>query len=177
MNLKTIKEFGGRYIVSDEGTIYTMVIKGEIQEDPVQALKPADNKGYKRVVLRHRGDNTSYGRYVHRLVAEHFVPNPNGYAEVNHIDGDKSNNHYSNLEWCTRKQNIDHAWSTGLSTPEMNKGKGTVTYKGTSVKDGSVVEIVSQDGLRANGFDPACVIKCCTGKRKTHKGRVWTKSK
>lgn len=54
-------------------------------------------------------------RYVHRLVAEAFHADThfNG-AQVNHIDGDKNNNHYSNLEWVTRSQNIRHGFSLGL---------------------------------------------------------------
>lgn len=55
---------------------------------------------------------------VHRLVAEHLVPNPNPslYTQVNHIDGDRSNNAASNLEWVTSSQNVKHAYSTGLKS-------------------------------------------------------------
>lgn len=53
---------------------------------------------------------------VHRLIALTFVPNPNGYPCVNHIDGVKSNNHYLNLEWCTNHQNIVHAENAGLAS-------------------------------------------------------------
>ena len=51
---------------------------------------------------------------IHRLVAETFIPNPNNYKQINHIDGNKENNKVSNLEWCDRSYNIKHAYDTGL---------------------------------------------------------------
>lgn len=51
---------------------------------------------------------------IHRLVALHFLPNPYQHPQVNHKDGNKTNNHVSNLEWCSAEQNAQHALSTGL---------------------------------------------------------------
>lgn len=53
-------------------------------------------------------------QYIHRMVAETYLNNDEGYPVVNHKDGDKGNNHVSNLEWCTEKENTLHALNTGL---------------------------------------------------------------
>lgn len=56
-------------------------------------------------------------------MCESFIDNPNGYREVNHIDGDKSNNDYTNLEWCDRSMNMKHASKLGLL--HINKGEAS----------------------------------------------------
>lgn len=92
-------------------------------------LRPCtDNYGYKYVVLCNNGDR-KFVR-VHRLVASHFIPNPENKREVNHIDGNKGNNTIMNLEWCTTKENRKHAIETGLwndgtkrKLSEINKGR------------------------------------------------------
>lgn len=64
-----------------------------------------DNE-YVRVILSRDGVVKTF--LLHRLVAQHFIPNPLNLPEVNHKDGDKQNNHVSNLEWCTHSYNIKH---------------------------------------------------------------------
>lgn len=67
-----------------------------------------NGKGYLRVHIDGKL------RFIHRLVAEKYIPNPNGYEQVNHIDGDKTNNNVDNLEWVDNQTNRDHAVQTGL---------------------------------------------------------------
>lgn len=84
-------------------------------------LSLSDNgHGYKQVFIMVNGKR--YVRYIHRLVAECFLPNPNGLPEVNHLDGDKANNNAENLEWCTTSDNHRHAYEKGLkprTTPKQ----------------------------------------------------------
>lgn len=79
-------------------------------------LTICDNgNGYKQVFVCVK--NKRYMRYVHRIVAECYLPNTNNLPEVNHKDGDKANNNADNLEWCTRSDNARHAYRTGLIPP------------------------------------------------------------
>lgn len=71
------------------------------------------SNGYPTVQLKYRGKT----HLVHRLVAEAFIPRPDWATQVNHIDGDKSNNTASNLEWTTQSLNQLHAYERGLQAP------------------------------------------------------------
>lgn len=84
-------------------------------------LKPyLPNGGYSQVVLSKNGKIKTH--YIHRLVALTFIHNPENKPEVNHIDGNKANNHVSNLEWATHKENSEHASQLNLYRPS-NKQK------------------------------------------------------
>lgn len=99
---KKIKDFD--YLVGNQGTIKNL--KGK------EICQWVDNVGYKQVKLFK--DGKAYYRRVHRLVAEAFTPNPNNLPQVNHIDGDKTNNTMENLEWITNSQNTKHGYDNEL---------------------------------------------------------------
>lgn len=90
--------------------LYTIYENGDIHSGKQDIiLAPRNNQnGYQVVTLD--GEQL----LVHRQVALHFLPNPYGYSQINHIDGNKQNNHVSNLEWCSAEQNAQHALETGL---------------------------------------------------------------
>ena len=94
--------------------MYSVNEYGEVKNNKTNKLIVGDinNCGYYRVTLYHNKLHKRFFR--HRLVAKYFISNPDNLPEVNHKDGDKSNNHYSNLEWCTRNENEQHCWANKL---------------------------------------------------------------
>ena len=106
------------------------------------------------------------GKYVkrsmHRLLMETFVPNPNNKAHVNHIDGNKSNNNLSNLEWATPAENAQHAHSIGLSSSTW-KVKGVHQYN----LNGIYITSYSNDDAaqEATGIPKQNISKVTLGKR------------
>ena len=72
--------------------------------------KASDKQGYQIISLSKNKKRKTYR--VHRLIAKTFIENPQNKKEVNHIDGNKSNNCISNLEWCTRKENLQQSYKT-----------------------------------------------------------------
>ena len=100
------------YYISNLGRVYSLKTN--------KMLTAIDNgKGYLSVPIRLNGKQKRC--YVHRLVAKAFIPNPDNLPQVNHIDGNKSNNNVNNLEWVTRKENTQHALKNGLIPTALNE--------------------------------------------------------
>lgn len=96
-----------------DNTLVTVFENGIIVVD--NAIKVPKKNTYGYMWLRVRPCGKQYK--VHRIVAMAFIPNPEHKPQVNHIDGNKQNNHVSNLEWATAKENVNHALKTGLLKP------------------------------------------------------------
>lgn len=100
-----LKEFPG-YFVTEDGQIFSQRTGSFLKGDSGSKTSP-----YLGVLLRRDGKTIRRNR--HRLVAMTHIPNPCGYKEVNHKDGNKKNNAVQNLEWCDRSANMKHAYATG----------------------------------------------------------------
>ena len=126
---KDIAGYEGIYQINEYGFIKSLsrVVKnngsysGSIRKKE-RILKHSINRyGYCVITLQKNG--VRQFKLIHRLVSETFISNPNKYKEVNHKDLDKSNNHISNLEWCSRSYNINHYYQNSNKTSK---------YKGVS---------------------------------------------
>jgi len=84
-------------------------------------LKPRLYNGYYRFTLQRLNKRRQV--FIHRLVAEAFITNPENKPEVNHINGIRHDNRVENLEWCTRSENQLHAYKIGLQTPTIIQGE------------------------------------------------------
>ena len=107
---KDINGYDLKFEISNKGNIR---IKDSLIKIPVM-----DIRGYKYVYLCGKKM-----KYIHKLVAEAFIPNPNKYPCVNHINGNKSDNRVENLEWCTYSHNNKEAYRLGLKQPHRGENK------------------------------------------------------
>lgn len=153
---RDIPGYEGKYKINEEGKVLSL---GRLtpnkqgmcnRKDKIlkQHLTPI---GYYRVKL-YKDKNTKHTCFVHKLVAETFLENPDNYIEVNHIDGNKLNNHYINIEWCSRSHNVRETYRLGLKPESTYKGSGNATSKLTedqvlSIRDEYSIGGISQKSL------------------------------
>jgi len=143
-------EEASNYLVSNLGRVYSKTTN--------RILKPGmgGQGAYPFVVLSNGGPQ--FNRYVHVLVAETFVTNWDNKPEVNHIDGNHTNNEYWNLEWATHKENMEHASIMGLMGKRVK-----------IVETGEVFKSLTACARAING-QPGNISHCLSGRRRSHRG-------
>lgn len=115
---KPVRGYEGLYEVSNLGKVKALrKMSGTCyRKEKELSLNRLSVDGYVRISLSN-GVDKPYETKMHRIVAEHFVPNPLEKETVNHIDGDKLNNRADNLEWADRREQLAHAYKLGLRSP------------------------------------------------------------
>lgn len=122
IELRPIKGFENYYSVDIFGNVYGTFEENSNGRRLLKRKPTIASNGYEYITLKANG--IVKNARVHKLVAEAFLPNPNNYPVINHIDGDKSNNCVWNLEWCSRSHNTKHAIDNSLMSPPTNLKDG-----------------------------------------------------
>ena len=152
-------------VIDDVEYDYSVSNYGRVRNDKtgriLKARKKQDNYLHVGLYKNKHGKQC----YIHRLVASAFIPNPNGYTDVNHIDENKSNNHVDNLEWCSRKHNINH----GTRTERMSKTQG----KRVRCVETQVIYDSTSECARQTGFKQQNISLCCKERHRTCGGLHW----
>ena len=165
---KDIIGFEGLYQISNFGNVKSLPRElispyGTSYYTKERILKPRKNKytGYSSVCLG--SDKKNF--YIHRLVAIHFISNPDNLSDVNHKDEDKTNNKVGNLEWCSRKYNCNYG----------NRNKKITGKKGKKIRcieTGEEFNSIQEASEKCNIARPG-INNCCMGKAKTAGGFRW----
>ena len=136
---KDIQRFGGYYMASACGK-FKRTDKPRVDANGItrvykeRLLNPSKTKkGYLRFYVSI--NNKSIGQFAHKLIAETFIPNPKNLPEVNHRNGDKADNRIENLEWCTHKENMEHAWENGLCKALSGENNGMSKFTNNQVPE------------------------------------------
>lgn len=165
---KDIKGYEGMYRISNQGRVFAAArYRNDRGFTSPRIMKQSKNKGGYHYVILSKNDNQKLS-YVHRLVATAFIPNPQNKSEVNHIDGNPSNNHVSNLEWCTRKENVEHSWNV----LHHNDVKSVHQYSlgGEYIASYRNAKIASE----TIGIATSEIYSCCNNKKKSADSYMWS---
>lgn len=164
---KDVKGFEGLYQVSNMGNVKSLGRKVYNYFQKERILQPAKINGYLRVALFKDSHCKNY--LVHRLVAEHFITNPDNKPQINHKDGNKENNVWTNLEWNTSKENNMHAFKNGLNKPHNMRKIIQYDLNGNFIKKwNSIIE--ASKNLKINSGNLSSTLN---GKFKTCGGYKW----
>lgn len=186
---KPIEWSEGRYLISNLGRIkstdwFCDYADGTKRIKKGHLLHPSILKcGYAQVKLQYKGKRKHF--YLHRLIAEAFIENPNNLPYINHKDENKTNNNVSNLEWCTFEYNINYGTRNkragekvaGSKNPQYKFGKDTsraIPIRQYSLTGEFIKEYdCAATAMRETGINQCTIRAVANGKRKTAGGYLW----
>jgi len=148
---KPVEDYENFYEVSSEGYVFS--------KRYMKKLKPFKcRQGYLYVDLFNGESKQRFA--IHRLVASHFVGGYGPTRVVNHLDKDKTNNHYTNLEWVSQRENILYSNARKIAKLDKDTLEVLKTY--------DAIVFAEQDG-----FKTPEIVNCCKGNQQTHYGFKW----
>ena len=173
---KEIAGYEGLYEVSDLGRVKSL---GNNKSRKEKILKPQKEcSGYLQIGLYKDGHGKMLK--IHRLVAEAFIPNTQGFNTVNHKDEDKTNNTVSNLEWMSLKDNLNYGTRNKRAGEAISKANinNPMLSKKVQMLDKSTGELLdvypsTMEAWRVTGIAYQNISQCCNGKRKSAGGYIW----
>ena len=169
-------DYRGLYQISSYGNVKSLRLKKQILK------KEVDCRGYERVCLSKKYKKKKFK--VHRLVAYMFIENKDKEkTEINHKDENKLNNNVENLEWCTRKYNMNYGnmkekqrnaklgkeRKKGKDNPKYDTGKKVIQYS----KDDKLIKVWNSIKQAERNLQIYHIGECCQGKRSTSGGFIW----
>lgn len=162
---KDIPGYEGKYRISNYGNVWN------VKKDRYHEVEKIWS-GYLRTTLCKDGKAKHYS--VHRLVAEAFVPNPNEYPQVNHVDEIKWNNKATNLEWVTGKQNANYGTRNEKLSRKMRNNHLSMPVVQLTTNGEVIAEYPSiAEASRHHGYHIGTISAVCRGIGKTAHGYVW----
>ena len=177
---KDISGYEGLYQISSDGDVMSLRKK--------KIMKPFDNNGYLRIGLSKDGKRKNY--LIHRLVAKAFLVKGVDENEINHIDLNKKNNSYKNLEWVTGSQNVRHAVKEiegrkahlkekmsdiGIKYNHLGVEASKKPVKQIDKDNNRVIAVFesAREASRRTGSNYRNISQVCNGDKKTHNGYKW----
>ena len=159
------KYFFNNYDITKEGIIIN-------KKTGKQSKGYIDNRGYRAFACKYKNEHFRYS--IHRLLAIKYIPNPNNYPIINHIDGNKLNNSIDNLEWCTQSHNIKEASRLGL----MDYSNNTNVCRKVIQINKDTKEIIKiynsiKEASKELKINYSSIVNCCKGRYKTSGGYIW----
>ena len=186
---KDIPGYAGTYQVGNYGRVKSLtkshiICNKHVVTAKEKVLKQRKVKGYKIIELNHKGIARRFP--VHVLVAKMFIPNPNNYTGIDHMDTDRANNKFSNSRWRTHPMNMNNPITKEkIRNMPRIEGKENPLFEGKSPDAKAAIQYDMKNNIAAeyssvhqaagkNDFSYGCIARVCRGERKTYKKFKWS---